>query len=177
MRQGQSKDDAERNALREYGDTAAARRELAAIDRRAMRKVSWREWIASFGQDIRFALRGLRARPGFTATAGMMTLFYTPYRCAHGIPKRIFDRLIAAGGAFPGEVISFDHEVFKSVAFEMVSEAGVEVLLHTICADVIMDGDRVCGLDEDNAVRVAIAVLHAAGFGGGSVLVTRGSRR
>ncbi len=29
----------------------------------------------------------------------MMTLFYTPYRCAHGIPKRIFDRLIAAGGA------------------------------------------------------------------------------
>jgi len=29
---------------------------------------------------------------GGTATAGMMTLFYTPYRCAHGIPKRIFDR-------------------------------------------------------------------------------------
>ena len=38
-------------------------------------------------------------------------------------------------------------------------------------------GDLVCGLDEDNAVRVAIAVLHAAGFGGRSVLVTRGSRR
>ena len=35
---------------------------------------------------------------GGTATAGMMTLFYTPYRCAHGIPKRIFDRLIAAIG-------------------------------------------------------------------------------
>jgi FAD dependent oxidoreductase len=87
---------------------------------------------------------------GGTATAGMMALFYTPYRCAHGIPKRIFDRLIAAGGAFPGEVISFDHEVFKSVAFEMVSEAGVEVLLHTICADVIMDGDRVCGLVIEN---------------------------
>lgn len=32
-------------------------------------------------------------------------------------------------------------------------------------------------LDEDNAVRVAIAVLHAAGYGGRSVLVTRGSRR
>jgi hypothetical protein len=35
-------------------------------------------------------------------------------------------------------------------------------------------GDLVSGLDEDNAVRVAIAVLHAAGFGGRSVLVTRG---
>src|SRR5574342_349026 len=68
---------------------------------------------------------------GGTATAGMMTLFYTPYRCAHGIPKRIFDRLIAAGGAFPGEIISFDHEVFKTVAFEMAAECGVELLLHT----------------------------------------------
>jgi hypothetical protein len=35
-------------------------------------------------------------------------------------------------------------------------------------------GDLVSGLDEDNAVRVAIAVLHAAGFGGRSVPVTRG---
>jgi hypothetical protein len=35
-------------------------------------------------------------------------------------------------------------------------------------------GEVVSGLDEDNAVRVAIAVLHAAGFGGRSVLVTRG---
>ena len=83
---------------------------------------------------------------GGTATAGMMTLFYTPYRCAHGIPKRIFDRLIAAGGAFPGEIISFDHEIFKTIAFEMVAEKGVALLLHTVCADVIMDGERVCGL-------------------------------
>ena len=87
---------------------------------------------------------------GGTATAGMMTLFYTPYRCAHGIPKRIFDRLIAAGGAFPGEIISFDHEVFKTVAFEMVAERGVTLMLHTICADVIMDGKRVCGLIVEN---------------------------
>ena len=35
-------------------------------------------------------------------------------------------------------------------------------------------GDLVSGLDEDNAVRVANAVLHAAGFGERSVLVTRG---
>ncbi len=87
---------------------------------------------------------------GGTATAGMMTLFYTPYRCAHGIPKRIFDRLIEAGGAFPGEIISFDHEVFKTVAFEMVAEKGIELMLHTICADVIMDGDRVRGLIVEN---------------------------
>jgi len=87
---------------------------------------------------------------GGTATAGMMTLFYTPYRCAHGIPKRIFDRLIEAGGAFPGEVISFDHEVFKSIAFEMATEQHIGLMLHTICADVIMQGSRVCGLVIEN---------------------------
>ncbi len=87
---------------------------------------------------------------GGTATAGMMALFYTPYRCAHGIPKAIFDRLIAAGGAFPGEVISVDHEIFKGVAFEMAAEAGVRLLLHTICADVIMEGNRVRGVVVEN---------------------------
>jgi hypothetical protein len=94
---------------------------------------------------------------GGTATAGMMTLFYTPYRCAHGIPKRIFDRLIEAGGAFPGEVISFDHEVFKTVAFEMVTGQHIGLLLHTICADVIMKGNRVCGLViENKGMRSAV---------------------
>jgi hypothetical protein len=87
---------------------------------------------------------------GGTATAGMMTLFYTPYRCAHGIPKRIFDRLIAADGAFPGEIISFDHEIFKTIAFEMVAEKGIALLLHTVCADVIMEGARVRGLIVEN---------------------------
>jgi hypothetical protein len=87
---------------------------------------------------------------GGTATAGMMALFYTPYRCAHGIPKAIFDRLIAAGGAFPGEVISVDPEIFKGVAFEMATEAGVSILLHTVCADVIMEGRRVRGVVIEN---------------------------
>jgi len=35
-------------------------------------------------------------------------------------------------------------------------------------------GDLVSGLDEDNAIRVAIAVLHAAGFGERSALVAGG---
>ena len=87
---------------------------------------------------------------GGTATAGMMALFYTPYRCAHGIPKQIFDRLIAAGGAFPGEVISVDPEIFKGIAFEMAVEAGVRLLLHTICADVIRDGNRLRGVVIEN---------------------------
>ena len=57
-------------------------------------------------------------------------------------------------------------------------EEQILALAASIAAGVpVALGDLVCGLDEDNAVRVAIAVLHAAGFGGRSVLVTSGSRR
>ncbi len=57
-------------------------------------------------------------------------------------------------------------------------EEQILALAASIAAGVpVALGDLVSGLDEDNAVRVAIAVLHAAGFGGRSVLVTRGSRR
>jgi FAD dependent oxidoreductase len=87
---------------------------------------------------------------GGTATAGMMSLFYTPYRCAHGLPKQVFDRLIAVGGAFPGEVISVDHEAFKTVALEMVSERGIELVFHTTFSDVIADGNRVRGIVIEN---------------------------
>jgi hypothetical protein len=68
MRQGHSRSDAEANATREFGDLSAARSELASIDRRAARQSSWREWLGSLRQDVRFALRSLRARPAFSLT-------------------------------------------------------------------------------------------------------------
>jgi predicted permease len=73
MRQGQSREEAEANAAREYGDTAAARRELTRIDRRAARRTGWKEWMGGCWQDLRFAFRGLRSRPGFTLTV-LLTL-------------------------------------------------------------------------------------------------------
>src|SRR3954471_13424611 len=68
MRQGLPEEDAEKTATREYGDAAAARRELAEIDRRTARRAGLREWLGALRQDIRFAWRGLRARPGFAIT-------------------------------------------------------------------------------------------------------------
>jgi putative ABC transport system permease protein len=68
MRDGIDRVDAERRAMREYGDLVAARAELAAIDRRRVRSESRREWFGSLGQDIWFGLRGLRSRPAFTIT-------------------------------------------------------------------------------------------------------------
>src|SRR3954469_13383220 len=61
IRRGHSPDDARSIALTEYGDVAAARAELASIDKRRVGKVAFRDWFASWAQDVRFALRGLRA--------------------------------------------------------------------------------------------------------------------
>jgi putative ABC transport system permease protein len=68
MRLGHSRNDAESNALREFGDLSTARSELASIDRRAARHSSWREWLGSLGHDLRFAFRGFRTRPVFSLT-------------------------------------------------------------------------------------------------------------
>lgn len=68
IRLGSSPEEARRIALDEYGDVTAARAELASIDRRRVGKIALREWLSSWMQDVRFALRGLRARPGFSLT-------------------------------------------------------------------------------------------------------------
>ncbi len=73
MRQGTSHDDARDQALREFGDTAAARGELTSIDARRARQRARSEWFGSLMQDIRFGVRGLRSRPGFTITV-LLTL-------------------------------------------------------------------------------------------------------
>ncbi|HEV8445968.1 MAG TPA: ABC transporter permease [Gemmatimonadaceae bacterium] len=70
---GMSADDARELAVREFGDVKAARAELASMDRRRVRKFAATEWIASVGQDIKFAARSLRKRPGFAA-AVLLTL-------------------------------------------------------------------------------------------------------
>ena len=73
MRDGESPTDAERQARNEYGDTVAARAELAAIDRRSARRAGWRELATSIIDDVRLAIRGLRARPAFAITV-LLTL-------------------------------------------------------------------------------------------------------
>src|SRR5207249_10811859 len=77
---------------------------------------------------------------GGTGTAAMMNLFYVPYAASRGLVRELFDRLIARGGAIPGEFVVYDPELYKITALEMLAEAGVNVLLHTLVSDVILDG-------------------------------------
>jgi FAD dependent oxidoreductase len=87
---------------------------------------------------------------GGTGTAAMMSLFYVPYAASRGLVRELFDRLIARGGAIPGEFVVYDAEMYKVTALEMLAEAGVEVLLHTLVSDVVTDGAAVRGIVVEN---------------------------
>jgi hypothetical protein len=87
---------------------------------------------------------------GGTGTAAMMNLFYVPYAASRGLIRDLFDRLIARGGAIPGEFVIYDPEIYKVTAMEMLAEAGVDVLLHTFLSDVIMDGRTLRGIVVEN---------------------------
>jgi hypothetical protein len=62
-----------------------------------------------------------------------------------GVLRRLLERLVRAGGAIPpspatGYVVPFDPEGFKSVALELLDEAGVEFLLHAYASGVVGSG-------------------------------------
>jgi len=75
---------------------------------------------------------------GGTGTSAMMNLFYVPYAASRGLVRELFDRLIARGGAIPGEFVVYDPELYKVTALEMLAQADARVLLHTLVSDVVM---------------------------------------
>jgi hypothetical protein len=133
---------------------------------------------------------------GGMATAGLMTSF-NGFRNEHppdhlqtvrGLAQELIDRLIDADGACActahghfGELnkgespyaVSFDSEVLKLVAMEMLEEAGVKMLFHTWFSDVICDDRNVeAALVEGKSGRGALLgkiFIDAAGDGDLSV--------
>lgn len=84
-------------------------------------------------------------RPGFER-AGVTTLLPNDHGPGHpiiaGVVQELLERLVAAGGAIPpsldtGFVVPFDPEIFKSVAWDMLHDAGVRLLLHAFASDVL----------------------------------------
>ncbi len=102
---------------------------------------------------------------GGTATAGglcnMASFFYKDEQVIRGLPQEFMDRLVACGGATPhlralksygsGYYASlYNRELYKWISMEMVCEAGVELMLHTYLADVVVEGNKVKGVVVEN---------------------------
>lgn len=109
--------------------------------------------------------------------AGPLHSFFNLYKAfpgvekvqvVRGIPSEIVDRMVAAGGS-PGHleqekggnydsvITLIDWEIFKGVIFDMMEEAGVRLLLHTMVVDAIREGNKVIGaIIEGKSGREAI---------------------
>ena len=95
---------------------------------------------------------------GGTATAAMvgpwMTFHSGSQRIVGGIAQEIVERLVARGGS-PGHVhdasdyvatiTPFDPEIHKALLFEMMREAGVDLLLHAYFLEALCEAGGVAG--------------------------------
>lgn len=138
---------------------------------------------------------------GGMATAGLMASF-NGFRNEHppdhvqtvrGLAQELVDRLREAGGACgctahghfgvlkPGEcpyAVSFDPEVLKVVALEMLQEAGVELMLHTWFSDALAAAAEVSAvIVETKSGRQAVrGRIHVDATGDGDLPARAGAR-
>lgn len=92
------------------------------------------------------------------ASVGPFSPFhYDDEQITMGIPQELVQRLAAAGGSTghlkcvpeygSGSYMAyFDREVYKMVAFQMMEEAGVRLLLHSFVGGAVTEGNRVTGI-------------------------------
>jgi predicted permease len=73
MASGMNPDEARKEAERRFGDVQRTRERLTTIDRARVGREQRAEWWSGFTQDLRYAIRGLRLKPGF-ALAVIVTL-------------------------------------------------------------------------------------------------------
>lgn len=92
------------------------------------------------------------------ASVGPFSPFhYDDQQITMGIPQELVERLMAAGGSTghlkcvpeygSGSYMAyFDREVYKQVAFDMVHEAGVNLVLHSFIGGAVVEDGRVTGI-------------------------------
>lgn len=101
--------------------------------------------------------------------AGPLHSFFNCYKAfnvpkvqtVRGIPNEIVERMTAANGClghleqelganYDSVATIIDWELFKNISFQLVKEAGVDVLLHTWVTDTIAENNKIKGLILEN---------------------------
>lgn len=114
---------------------------------------------------------------GISATLPWLGFHDQQYRqVVRGLATEFVERLQAVGGAGPitldpkcGSLVSIHGHHWKVVAFELLREAGVEVLLHSLFTGTLRDGDTITGITvetKSGATRIgAGTVIDCSGDG------------
>lgn len=114
---------------------------------------------------------------GGVATSGMMSNWSpgTISPIMSEILKRCMD--ISWDNEIEYAAREINHEILKLVLFNMLEEAGVQFLLHTRCADVIKEGNRVTGviLESKSGREAALAKVVIDATGDGDIAAKSGA--
>ena len=95
---------------------------------------------------------------GGLGSVGMVAVWYYPYRVYKGLLKEMADKLreMEAISVVPVGM-TYEPEAFKQMAFDMCEGSNVKVLLYSLFASPIMEGNRIKGVMIENiAGRQAI---------------------
>lgn len=123
--------------------------------------------LAAAEDGLRVGLIENRSFLGGNMTIGLPILGFLGQKknqIIQGLPQKFIDRLRAVKGASEHRwcplhmgITLVEPEAVKTVALQMLTEAGVDVTFYTVCAGVIMDGDTIRGvITESKGGREAI---------------------
>lgn len=122
---------------------------------------------AASGDGLKVALIESRSFLGGNMTIGIPILDFLGQKgnqIIKGLPQQFISRLEARGGARGHQpcplhmsITNVEPEDVKMVAFDILKESGVEIMLYTFCSGAIMDGNKIQGvIIESKAGREAI---------------------
>src|SRR3954469_15719420 len=123
--------------------------------------------LAAAEDGLKVGLIESRSFLGGNMTIGLPVLGFLGQKgnqIINGLPQKFIDRLKARKGASEHRpcplhmgITLVEPEAVKTVALEMLTEAGVDVTFYTGCAGVVMDGDKIKGvITESKGGREAI---------------------
>jgi hypothetical protein len=123
--------------------------------------------IAAAEDGLRVGLIESRSFAGGNMTIGLPVLGFLGQKknqIIQGLPQTFIDRLRAVNGASEHRwcplhmgITLVEPEAVKTVALQMLVEAKVDVTFHALCAGVVMDGERICGIvTESKSGREAV---------------------